>query len=157
MMHARRYDRSAAENIKEIMVVQDNGFDTLWYIMKVVAKMMDTHRAPAQPKYKGSMSQHARAWDVYSMMLHHQSTIFKDQDCSVGFLWDIIDPRFSVATKVELGMLTGLMIAGLARDPNWVMPVWYEVRTMSVCILENSPENAIKETDLGRGYLQDRQ
>jgi hypothetical protein len=36
--------------MKETMAVQDNGFDTLWYIMKVVAKMMDGHMAPARPK-----------------------------------------------------------------------------------------------------------
>jgi hypothetical protein len=108
----------AAEMIKEMMAVQDNGFDTLWYIMKGVAKMMDGRMAPAQPKYKRSLSKHARAWDVHRMMLHHQSTIVKGQDCSVGFLRDINDPRFTAAAKVELGMLTNLTIVGLIKDPH---------------------------------------
>ena len=51
----------AAETTKEIMAIQDNSFDTLWYIMKVVAKIMDGHMVPARLKYKGSLLRHAGA------------------------------------------------------------------------------------------------
>ena len=51
----------AAENINKMMVVQDNGLDTMWYIMKVVAKIIEAHRVPAQPKYNGNLSRHGRA------------------------------------------------------------------------------------------------
>jgi hypothetical protein len=66
----------------------------------------------------------------------------------MGFLRDIKDPRFAAATKVELGMLTSLMIAGLGKDPHWLMLTWYEVQTMPAQIMENSPAYAIEETDL---------
>ena len=83
--------------------------------------MMDAHIVPACLKYKGSLSRHAGAWDVYCMMLHHGSIIFKGQDCSVGFQSGIHDPRFVAAAKVELEMLKNPMIPGIAKDPNWVI------------------------------------
>ena len=138
----------AAENIKEMMAVQDNSFDILWYITKVVAKMMDAHMVSARPTYRGSLSRHTGAWDVYRMMLHHRSTIFKGQDCSVVFLRDTNDPQSAATAQVGLGILTNLIISGLTKDPNRVMPTWYEVRTMSAQIIENSPEYAIEEKDL---------
>ena len=49
----------AAENIEEMTTVHYNGFDNLWYIMKVVPKIMDAHRAPVRPKNKGSLLRHA--------------------------------------------------------------------------------------------------
>ena len=94
-------------NIQEMMTCHENEFETLWYIVKVVAKIMNPYRALTLSKYKGSISRHAGVWDVYRMIVHHQGTVFKAQDCSIGFLRDIIDPGFSAAVKMELGMLTG--------------------------------------------------
>jgi hypothetical protein len=138
-----------AVNIDEMIACHTNGFKTLWNSMKVIAKMMDVHRAPTLPVYKGRLLQHAGVWDVYRMMMHHRGMVFEAQDCnSIGFPWDITDPRFLPAATVELGMLAGLIPNDVSEQ--WVMPGWYAVQVMAARILENSPSMAIKEEDLGQ-------
>jgi hypothetical protein len=108
-----------AENIQEMMACHTNGFETLWYIMKVVVKMMDPYRAPTRSLYKGSLWRHAGAWDVYRMMIHHRGKVFKAEDCSIGLLRGITDPRFSPAAKVELEILTSAISNGVKSGTAW--------------------------------------
>ena len=53
------------------MGCQENGFDSLWYILEVAAQMIDEHRVPVRPVYKGTLAKHAGALDMYRMMLNH--------------------------------------------------------------------------------------
>ena len=50
-----------SDNIREIIACHTNGYDSLWYILKVVARMMDVHSQPLRPVYAGSLSKHAAA------------------------------------------------------------------------------------------------
>ena len=56
-----------SDNIREMMMCHTNGYDSLWYILKVVARMLDVHSQPLRPVYAGSLSKHVAAWDVYQM------------------------------------------------------------------------------------------
>ena len=48
-----------ADNIRETHACHENGFDFLWYILKVVVGMMDRHMVPKPPEYSGSLSRDA--------------------------------------------------------------------------------------------------
>ena len=72
------------------MACHMNGYDSLWYILKVVAKMMDVHSQPLRPTYTGSLSKHTAAWDAYRMQLNHHGTRYRAENASVQFLRDII-------------------------------------------------------------------
>ena len=42
------------------------------------------------------------------------------------------------------------MTASMEKDPQWIMPRWYNVCVMMALILENSPRMAINEEDPGK-------
>jgi hypothetical protein len=127
-----------SDNIREMMACHTNGYDSLWYILKVVARMMDVHCQPPRPKYDGSLSKHAAAWDVYRMQLNHRGTRYRAENASVQFLRDIICPRFSPAAKVELGMLTRDTPSNVRSGKPWNMPGRYDLRVMAARILLGS-------------------
>ena len=136
-----------SDNIREMMGCQENGFDSLWYILEVAAQMIDEHRVPVRPVYKGTLAKHTGAWDVYIMMLNHRGSNFKPENASTEFLRSITCPRFSLAAKVELGML----LRDIAQKVSpWTMPTNYEVRIMAARILAASPQVAATMEDLNR-------
>ena len=49
----------AADCIQELMGSHDNGFELLWYMLKVVVGMMDEHMVPKMAVYNGNLSRHA--------------------------------------------------------------------------------------------------
>ena len=54
-----------AMNIHESQMCYTNGFEFLWYVLKTVVQMMDSHISPRQPVYNGDLAQHAGKWDVH--------------------------------------------------------------------------------------------
>ena len=117
-----------SDTIKEMMGYQENGFNSLWYIVEVTAQMMDEHKVPVEPVYRGILAKHAGAWDMYRMMLNHRGSNFKPDNASTEFLRSIRCPRLSPAAKVELGML----LQDIAQKVSpWTMPKNYKVRIMS--------------------------
>ena len=87
------------------------------------------------------------------MMLNHRGTRFKPWNASTEFLRDITCPRFSPASKVELGMLTSRIPAGVSSvrtydGKQYIMPERYEVRRMAARILAVSPQLATSIEDL---------
>ena len=50
-----------SDTIREMMGCQENGVDSLWYILEVAAQMMDEHSVPVRPIYKGTLAKHASA------------------------------------------------------------------------------------------------
>ena len=49
-------DSQKAESIRHTLAGQPNGFDTLWFILKVVTGILDPHRVPARPVYDRRLS-----------------------------------------------------------------------------------------------------
>lgn len=139
-----------ADSIRESMGGHDNGFEQLWYVLKVVVGMMDEHTVPMTPVYKGNLSRHAGSWDVHQMMMTHRGTRFTQQACTVAFLRSIVCPRFGPAAKVELGILNNAIPTRRRDITNWVMPRKYEVRAVAQRVLQDSPEIAKTEEALGK-------
>ena len=145
-----------ADNIREMMACHVNGFESLWYILKVVAGLMDAHNLPSKPVYAGSLSKHAAAWEVYRMLMNHRGTQYRAEDAGIQFLRDIVCQRFSPAAKVELGMLMSKIPDGVKSGKDWVMPARYRLRVMASRILEASPGRAVTERDMARPSMLSR-
>jgi hypothetical protein len=48
-----------ANNIRESQTCYANGFEFMWYVLKVVLQMMESHVSPQQSAYNGDLAQHA--------------------------------------------------------------------------------------------------
>ena len=88
LLHVLRFsipDDSSEEsdNTREMMACHTNGYDLLWCILRVVAKMMDVHSQPLRPTCNGSLLKHATAWDVYRMQLNHRGTRYRANNASM--------------------------------------------------------------------------
>jgi len=139
-----------ATNIRESQMCYTNGFDFLWYVLKMVVQMMDSHISPHQPAYNGDLAQHAGKWDVYQMMMTHRGVNFTKEVASIAFLTDIVCSRFAPVAKVELGILRNAVPESVAWGEPWVMPAQYHVRKLAQRVFQNSPALATSDGDLGK-------
>lgn len=64
------------------------------------------------------------------------------------FFWNIIYPRFLLASKVELGMLARDIPYDVRSDRGLTVPGRSELRVMTARILAASPRRAMTEEDL---------
>ena len=140
----------AADCIQELMGSHDNGFELLWYMLKVVVGMMDTHVVPTMPVYKRKLSRHTGCWDVHQMMMMHQGTRFTQHACTITFLRSVVCPRFRPAAKVELGIFMNAIPYDSRRTVTWAMPRKYEVQTVAQRILQEPLEATITTESLGK-------
>ena len=129
----------------------------MWYILAVVAKMMDNPQVTLWQQYHGNLSKHGVAWGVHCMTINHHVTRIKPQNANTEFLQDIMCPGFLVTAEVELGMLTNDISAGSQSSRlEYDMPERFELRQMAARIFTVSPKFVTTVKDLARPTLMNR-
>ena len=84
------------------------------------------------------------------MMMTHRGANFTKEAASIGFLTDIVCPRFALAGKVELGILRNVVPESVTWGEPWVMSAQYHVRKLAQRVFQNSPVLATSDGDLGK-------
>ena len=62
-------ESEAADNSRETQACHKNGFEFLWYLLKVVVDMTDRHIVLKLPEFKGNLLQHAGGWNVHQILM----------------------------------------------------------------------------------------
>ena len=137
-------------NICELQTCYANRFEFLWYVMKEVVQMMDTHISPRQPVHKGDLAQYAGKWDVHQTMMTHRGASFTKEAASIAFLGDTVCPWFAPAAKVELGNLYNVVPESVVWGVPWVIPAQYHVRKLAQQVFQKSPALATSNEDMGK-------
>ena len=78
-------DSERLQMVREISANKYNGFTVLWYVMKTITRILDPGKTPERPVYKGSLSTHAGAWDVYCIRCQHRQIDIKHEECTMFF------------------------------------------------------------------------
>ena len=78
-------DSERLQMVREISADEYNGFTVLWYAMKTITRILDPGKTPERPVYKGSLSTHAGAWDVYCIRCQHRQIDIKHEECTMIF------------------------------------------------------------------------
>jgi hypothetical protein len=144
-------DSEEADGMREMIAIINNGFEFIWHVMKVVVGMLDNHKLPPRPVYKGNLSRHIGNWRVHQLMQLHQGAQFQPDNCSMAFLRKIVCLHYNPAAKVELGMLKNTLQEHVRCGRGWEIPVRFEVRALAA----NNPPGLFQACNDGRRVGKD--